>query len=312
MRRITFLLCLLVSSVIYGQRIVCWNVENLFDCHADSAKDDSEFLPEAERHWTPRRYWHKLDNIARTLAALAPADEWPVLVGLCEVENDSVLHDLTCRSPLRLARYAYVMTDSPDARGVDVALLYQPGQFLLLDTWNVRVPSVENGLRPTRDILCARGILQTGDTLCVIVTHFPSRAGGDKAGDRNRLLAARTLRKIIDELSEERVLVMGDFNAEPHDPVFDELMPPLISLMPQKRKELRKAVGTYVYKGQWGFLDHMLVSEELAPHIEPSAHVATLPFLLDEKGRPWRTYLGPVYKGGFSDHLPIWVDLSNK
>ncbi|MEE1214127.1 MAG: endonuclease, partial [Bacteroidaceae bacterium] len=106
-----------------------WNVENLFDCHDDPLKDDGEFLPESERRWTPARYWRKQDQLARTIAAVEPQNGWPLLVGMMEVENDSVLFDLTRRSPLRRAGYDFLVTQSPDIRGIDVALLYQPKVF---------------------------------------------------------------------------------------------------------------------------------------------------------------------------------------
>lgn len=305
-------------------RVCFYNVENLFDTQHDTLRLDYDFLPEGTYRWTPYKYWRKLHNISRTFAALSEENGWPVLIGLAEVENDTVLRDLTKRSALRAARYEYIVTESPDERGVDVALLYQPRLFTPIVSWSVRVPSVERGLKPTRDILCVKGILTGKDTIYVAVVHLPSRAGNKKSSDRNRLLAVKTLRHTVDSLLREsseremvvgerrkgeKMIVMGDFNAEPRDRLFSILQPPLHSLMPQERRELRKAIGTYCYKGLWGFLDHILVSTELQPIAEPRAHVARFPFLLDEKGRPFRTFRGPISQNGFSDHLPIWVDL---
>lgn len=306
---VLLLLFVCISTQAQTARICFYNVENLFDTKHDSLKNDQDFLPDGSYHWTPSKYWRKLHHVAQTIAALSPEDGWPALVGLAEVENDSVLHDLSRRSALRSARYEYLMTESPDERGVDVALLYQPGLFTPLSHWNVRIPSAEHGLKPTRDILCVRGILSAKDTICVLVVHLPSRAGNKKSGDRNRRLAAQTLRHTVDSLAGEKLLVMGDFNSEPRDRLFTLLGPPLISLMPQKRKELRKPIGTYCYKGLWGFLDHILVSPEMLPLVEPSAHVGKFSFLLDEKGRPLRTFRGPICQDGYSDHLPVWVDV---
>ncbi|MBR5432711.1 MAG: endonuclease/exonuclease/phosphatase family protein, partial [Bacteroidales bacterium] len=239
-------------------------MENLFDCRHDTLKNDYDFLPDGSHHWTRYRYWHKLDDISRTLAAVTEEEgQWPTLVGLCEVENDTVLRDLTRRSPLRRAGYQYVVTESDDERGVDVALLYQPERFRLLDSHVVRIPSIQHGFRPTRDILCVSGILLTGDTLHLLVVHLPSRAGYHRGSSRHRRLAVQTLRQAVDSLAGKAVLVMGDFNAEPLDPVFRRLCPPLRSLLPQRKRELRKAQGTYFFQGQWGYLDHMLVSPEL-------------------------------------------------
>ena len=151
--------------------LVQLNCENLFDCRHDSLKDDYEFLPEAYRHWTPSRYWKKLNRIGQEIVACGgEGKQWrlPDLVALCEVENDSVLRDLTRRSLLRTARYEYVMTNSPDVRGIDVALLYSPFTFALVKSYALRVNPLA-GMRPTRDILYANGVTAGGDTLHVFV-----------------------------------------------------------------------------------------------------------------------------------------------
>ena len=233
-----------------------------------------------------------------------------MLVGMCEVENDTVLRDLTLRSPLRAAKYRYVHSEGPDLRGVDCCLLYQPSLFRLQGSEAIRVPSAEHGLRPTRDILHVWGnLVRTDSLLHVFVLHFPSRAGDSKSSTQNRMLAAETLCTALDKLQGQRIMVMGDFNAEPDDPIFRPILQRLVSLIPQKRKELRKAQGTYYYQGLWGFIDHILVSPSMQECCEPRAHVAKFPFLLTEKGTPWRTFQGPAYKGGYSDHLPLFVEI---
>lgn len=296
-----------------AQRIVWWNVENLFDCQHDSLKQDQDFLPEGSYHWTKGRYWKKLDNLSRTIAAIADEGDWPMIVGLCEVENDSCLHDLVRRSPLRMARYKYIHEEGPDTRGIDVAMLYDTLQFHPLGHKTIRIPSAEQGFRPTRDILHVWGLPSSlPDTLHIIIVHLPSRARSGKRGDAHRHLAVSTLCKTLDELRGKHVLLMGDFNAEPKDKIFRDINLRLTSLMPQDRKELRQAKGTYYFRKLWSFLDHILVSPSLLPMVEGRASIGRFPFLLTEKGTPWRTFQGPVYKGGISDHLPIWVDLSSK
>ena len=137
-------------------RVMFWNVENLFDTKDNPQKNDNEFLPDATRHWNYFRYRDKLKNLAKGI--IASGDEYvPDLVGLCEVENDSCIYDLTKRSPLREAGYRYVMTDSPDQRGIDVALLYQRGTFRLLQHQSIRIPHEQVKRDPTRDILHAVG-----------------------------------------------------------------------------------------------------------------------------------------------------------
>jgi len=311
LKRFSLLLFVCVITLSIGAQKVMWyNVENVFDTQHDTLKNDVEFLPDGSYQWTPWRYWRKLDNVSRVIAAVAELGGWPMLVGMCEVENDTVLRDLTTRSPLRAAKYHYVHSEGPDLRGVDCCLLYQPSLFRLQGSEAIRVPSAENGLRPTRDILHVWGhLIRTDSLLHVFVLHFPSRAGDSKSSTQNRMLAAETLCAALDKLSDQRILVMGDFNAEPGDPVFRPIMQRLVSLIPQKRKELKKAQGTYYYQGLWGYIDHVLVSSSMLECCEPRAHVAKFPFLLTEKGVPWRTYQGPVYKGGYSDHLPLYVEL---
>lgn len=287
-----------------------YNVENVFDTQHDTLKNDYDFLPQGTYHWTPSRYWKKLDNISRVIAAVAEQGGWPMMVGMCEVENDTVLRDLTCRAPLRAAHYHYVHHEGPDLRGVDCCLLYQPSHFRLLGSESIRVPSVEQGMRPTRDILHAWGrLVRTDSMLHVFVLHFPSRVGGNKASTENRMLAAQTLCQALDKLRGQRILVMGDFNAEPKDPIFLPIQQRLISLIPQHHKELRKAQGSYFYQGLWGYIDHMLISPSMQSCCEPRAHVVRFPFLLTDKGTPWRTFQGPTYKGGYSDHLPLYIEL---
>lgn len=307
-----FFICLFFAEA-KAQRIVWWNVENLFDCQHDTLKNDREFLPEGSYHWTRSRYWKKLDNLSRTIAAIAKDDAWPMIVGMCEVENDSVLRDLTRRSPLRTAHYAYIHEEGPDERGIDVAMLYDSLQFHLFGHKTIRVPSAEHGFRPTRDILHVWGQCPTlPDTLHIIIVHMPSRSGSGRKGEANRKLAVTTLCSLLDELRGKDILLMGDFNAEPSDKIFRKIGERMTSLMPQSKKELRQEQGTYYFRKLWSFLDHILISPNMLPYVEKRVTIGQFPFLLTEGGTPWRTYQGPVYKGGFSDHLPIWVDMLSK
>ena len=313
MKYILALLMLLSCSESRAQRIMFWNVENLFNCEHDSLKEDYDFLPEGSYHWTRGRYWKKLDNLSRTIAAIADDGDWPMIVGLCEVENDSVLHDLTRRSPLRIAHYAYIHEESPDVRGVDVAMLYDSLQFHPFGHETIRIPSVEQGFRPTRDILHVWGTCSAlPDTLHLIIVHLPSRAGSGMKGERHRKLAVTTICNLLDGLAGKDVLLMGDFNAEPTDRIFRKIGKRLTSLMPQSRRELGQAQGTYYFRKVWGFLDHIFISARLLPFISEKVAVGHFPFLLTEKGTPLRTFQGPIYKGGISDHLPIWTDLLSK
>jgi predicted extracellular nuclease len=291
-------------------RILFWNTENLFDYKDDPKKNDNEFLPDATRRWTYFRYRDKLKNLAKGI--IASGDEYvPDLVGLCEVENDSCLYDLTRRSPLKEAGYRYVMTDSPDQRGIDVALLYQRGSFKLLQHQSIRIPFKQVKKAPTRDILHVVGKVVSGDTLDVMVVHYPSRRGGKAKSEPYRLLVAEILKHAVDSVMLVRqnpnVVIMGDFNDGPSSPVMKKLCSDgrLVNLM-QGKKE-----GTYRYRGAWEILDQFLVSENVRTK---NAEVLQHPFLLEEDekyggNKPFRTYNGMRYQGGFSDHLPIILDL---
>jgi len=297
-----------------AQRVMWWNLENLFDVGHDTLKQDLDFTPDGSYHWTPGRYWRKLDNVAKVVAAVAEDKGWPMMIGVCEVENDTVLRDLTLRCPLRIARYGYVHHEGPDVRGIDVALLYQPKMFEVVRHCAIRVPSEQRGLRPTRDILHVEGRrLPSGDSLHVFVVHFPSRAGGHRASSENRALAMATLCNALDSVKGKDVLLMGDFNAESGAPVFVPLLQRMVSLVPQDRKSLRRPEGTYCYQGVWGYIDHIfasasLVSKESGRRQAWRAEVVKFPFLLSESGIPLRTFRGPSYQGGYSDHLPLYVD----
>ena len=315
-------------------RVMFWNVENLFDTKDDAQKSDEEYLPDAPRHWTPSRYHDKLKKLAKTIVA-SGEERVPDLVGLCEVENDSCLRDLTRRSPLREAGYRYVMTHSPDKRGIDVALLYQRGSFQLIRQKSIRIPHRQARREPTRDILHVSGRILSGDTLDVMVCHFPSRGGGEAKTEPYRLLVAEVLRRTADSLMQVRqhpyLIIMGDFNDYPSNKSLRKVLcgkGDLVNLMEGMKK------GTYRYRAEWGIFDQFIVSRNMqaknknaftknkyakAKKENASVSVANVqilrhPFLLEEDDKyggqkPFRTYNGMKYMGGYSDHLPIALDL---
>ena len=303
-------------------RVMFYNVENLFDCRHDSLKEDREFLPDGEKKWTPSRYWRKLDALSKVVVAVGE-ERLPDLVGLCEVENDSVLFDLTRRSSLRALGYRYVATHSPDVRGIDVALLYQPGSFRLLESHEIPVPSAEAGFRPTRNVLYVKGEVLSGDTLHVLGCHLPSRLGATRVSRRHRMLAARTVRAVADSVhtatSDARILWMGDFNADVEDRVFREVVFPYFrepGLSPFCADGVK---GSYRYRGIWETIDHILVSPVLMDNSRPfhtsdgCRAIVAFPFMCEREKtyggvRPFRTYQGPLYKGGYSDHFPVTLD----
>ncbi|MCC8154267.1 MAG: endonuclease [Tannerellaceae bacterium] len=316
-------------SPVYPQqsfRVMWYNVENLFDTYNNPDTDDDEFTPTGARAWTPRKYNHKLQQIAKVISA---AGEWdtPALVGFCEVENDSVLVHLLKRTPLRLQQYRCCIANTSDNRGIRTALLYQRDKFRLINSESISVNPIPG--RKTRDILHVWGETVTGDTLDVFVAHFPSRYGGELESEKRRIAAASLLRKKCDSLFTCRqspyLLIMGDFNDTPINKslvkVLDahllthtqepDIKDPtrLYNLLPTcKNKEVR---GTHKYQGEWSQLDHILINGLL---LNPSSTIQLLrnsvqtfaPSFLFTQDKTWlgirpeRTYHGFKYEAGYS------------
>lgn len=307
-------ICMMPCSAVRAQSFtfVEYNVENIFDTRHDEGKQDEEFLPEATRNWTEKRYWRKLDQIGKAILS-TKEDGIPDMVALCEVENDQTLHDLTKRSLLRNAGYEYVMTTSPDARGVDVALMYSPFSFKLMRSYGLRIETIE-GMKATRDILYACGQLVTGDTLHVFVVHAPSRHGGEKASRPFRLQAADRLLQSVDSVRalslNAHILITGDFNDYYDSPALLRICQHDLKNITKDARGQYGVLGTYRYKGEWNSLDHMLVSSPVGKMVEKT-FIHSPKFLLEEDKfyggyLPRRTYKGMKYeRGGFSDHLPL-------
>ena len=315
MRRIRLLFLCLIPLFAFAQSltIVELNCENLFDYHDDDGKDDAEYLPEATRHWTKKRYWRKLNNIAQELLSTSD-DGIPDLIALCEVENDSVLHDLTKRSLLRNAGYDYLMTSSPDLRGIDVALLYSPFSFAPVRSYPIRVTPIE-GMRPTRDILYACGEISSCDTLHVFVVHLPSRYGGEHYSRPFRQTVADRLCQSIDSIHavspDADLIIAGDFNDGADSDILQEIYRHgLYNLTGDARGE-NGVRGTYRYQGEWESIDHILASRAIYNKVD-TAFIHSPKFLLEDEKlyggyRPRRTYNGMRYQPGYSDHLPLVV-----
>lgn len=315
MRRIRILFLCLFPLFAFGQslNIVELNCENLFDYLDDEGKDDAEYLPEATRHWTKKRYWRKLNNIAQEL--LSCSDEGiPDLIALCECENDSVLRDLTKRSLLRNAGYEYLMTSSPDLRGIDVALLYSPFSFAPIRSYPIRVTPID-GMRPTRDILYACGEIPSGDTLHVFVVHFPSRYGGERYSRPFRKVVADRLCLSLDSIQglnpDAQILIAGDFNDGSDSPVLQQICQHGIKNLTKEARGENGVKGTYRYQGEWESIDHILASPYIYNKVD-TAFIHSPKFLLEDEKlyggyRPRRTYNGMRYQPGYSDHLPLVV-----
>ena len=311
-----FIICHLSFTYVVAQTLtfVELNCENMFDTRHDSLKQDFEFLPEGARYWSRTKYWQKLNRIAQEL--LSCSVDLPDLVALCEVENDTVLHDFTRRSLLRNAGYEYLMTESPDLRGIDVALLYQPSSFLPLCYDYIEVPLLK-GMRPTRDILYVKGIAWAIDTLHIFIVHAPSRYGGERRTRPFRMQVVKTLERAVESVGEANVLVAGDFNDYADSPTLVWLEEQALVNVSKNLKGRNGVGGTYRYRGEWRSIDHVLLSPSMTAHID-TAYINDARFLLEEdvqngNYKPRRTFNGYHYlRGGFSDHLPLVVRFKRK
>ncbi|MFZ4456983.1 MAG: endonuclease [Bacteroidales bacterium] len=320
------LLCLFSTTDAQENfRVMFYNCENFFDISDDPHKNDNDFLPTSTHFWTFSRYKEKQRHVAQVITAVG-GWETPALVGLCEVENDSVIYALTHFSPLKELNYRFVVTNSPDRRGINVALLYQRDQFKLLSSVSHRIHLD----RPTRDLLHVTGKVSNDDTLDVFVCHFPSRLGGENETEELRNTVARELRKQADSIQSIRrnpsILMMGDFNDYPtNESLFQvvgaksptdtsaryvNLMLPLVD---------KPNIGSHKFEAEWGILDQLMVNRNLLSSSrirtkKPVGNIFRADFLLQDDNkyggkRPHRTYDGFKYAGGYSDHLPVWVDL---
>ena len=330
-------ICLFLSCIINAQnrekknfKIMCYNVENYFDCVDDSLTDDSEFLPTGMRGWNTTKYLKKQANIGKVITSIG-GWEAPALVGLCEIESEKCLFDLTRYSGLKNLLYKYLHHESPDARGVDVALLYQPGQFKPIHDEAIRITFPQAPSSKTRDVLFASGIIPTGDTLFVFVCHFPSRLGGELESEDRRMYVASVVRTKVDSIfstnKHPNIVIMGDFNDYPTNISLLEVLKakPLTdsisakSLYNMMYKMHTEGKGSNKHLGEWGALDQMIVSGNLLNPgnalftLQSDAHIFDADFLLEDDKtflgkQPFRTYVGMKYQDGFSDHLPIYAD----
>ncbi|HOX78248.1 MAG TPA: endonuclease [Bacteroidales bacterium] len=327
--------CLILMGLttgIQGQsaRIVFYNVENLFDVMDDTLTNDEEFLPEGDKNWTYDRFREKTIKIYRTLVALGQGD-MPAVIGLCEVENRLVLNRLIYDTPLSLKDYRLIHRESHDARGVDVALIYRADLFFPITSEWLTIP-LRSG-ETTREILHVKGRIWDRDTLDIYINHWPSRYGGAGTSVQKRMAAAAILSesivKVLKSNYNANIIVMGDFNDEPDDESMQSVNKilenslqdsfcPLVNLSSLEKNIFGR--GTIKHQGVWSVFDQILVSCALFSGdsglrvSDQMAGIFMAEFLLEPDNaysgmKPFRTYLGPGYHGGFSDHMPVFLDV---
>jgi len=308
-------------------RIMFYNVENLFDPSEDSATADEEYQPGGMRGWTYNKMKRKQINISKVVLAVG-GWEPPEVIGLCEIENRIVLLGLVNNTPLKNYRYKIVHHDSPDPRGIDVALLYRPEKFKVLQSYPISIRFPFDTASRTRDILFVQGIACRRDTVNIYVNHWPSKYGGAMATIPKRNYVASVLRKQTDSLlainPNAKILIMGDLNDSPYEESVSKVLRAKmdsVNLAPDDLYDMLAGAGlswqkgTIKFREQWEAIDHMIVSRPLFLHTVPhSLHIFDAPFLLQDDDawfgkKPFRTYYGASYIGGFSDHLPVYMDI---
>lgn len=327
----SFCLVMLVLLPADGLRaqngIMFWNLENFFDYFDDgNSSSDSDFSSRGARRWTKARFGKKCAMVGKTLLwageRYSSDAEPPDIVGVCEVENGFVLNRLVHTPVLEKAGYGYVHYDSPDRRGIDVALLYRKGRVRVLSSRAVHICLPDGGVMPTRDILYVYvellsdggGISEDSDyrRMHILVNHHPSKFSGAKASARGRNMAMQTLRSICDSVaavSGEPVVAMGDFNDTPDAEQFSIVEGSLENLAAPLSE---RGEGTIRFEGRWSLIDHFLVGNCGDAERRWEMTVLRPPFLLVRDRsyagfKPFRTYVGPRYGGGVSDHLPVFL-----
>lgn len=297
-----------------------YNVENLFDTIDDPITNDNEFLPNAKKHWSTRKYKRKLKNIASVIHRIhSDTNHIPFIVGLAEVENRSVLQDLINQDELRDYNFDYVHFDSRDARGIDVSLLFNKSLIEILLSKTFPIDIQQNDLsEPTRDILCVKGLFHN-NPIHVLVNHWPSRREGVKETAFKRLHLSQKLNSIVKTIYEEdskaNIIVMGDFNDNPRN---DSLQNLVLNnnLFNPFTKLWSWNSGTLIHKRKWYLFDQILLSKNFkTSHFFKfsSAAIFNPSFIQVQKGKfkgtPKRSYAGDKHLAGYSDHFPVYVSM---
>ena len=307
-------------------RVMFYNVENLFDPREDSITSDEEYQPTGMRGWTNSRLKQKQINISKVVLAVGGWDP-PDLIGVCEVENFSVLYGLTNYTPLKNFGYKIIHFDSPDPRGIDVALMYRPQKFRVLESYPIRIRFPFDTTSRTRDILFVKGIACKRDTVNIFVSHWPSKFGGAMATIPKRNYVASVMRKLSDSLmalnQRSKILIMGDLNESPYEEGVSKVLRAKMDSVNLQSGDLYNLLGgaglawnrgTIKFHETWDAIDHMIVSMPMLAHAASyGLHIFEAPFLFQDDEawfgkKPFRTYYGAKYIGGFSDHLPVYMD----
>jgi len=311
--------------------IAFYNLENLYDTVDNTLTNDEEFLPKGDRNYGSEIYYNKLNKLATVISQIGTElnPDGPAILGVAEVENDTVLRDLISRPLLAKRNYRIVHYDSKDIRGVDVGLLYNPKYFTVeaSDKLFVQLPGGSKDAYFTRDILWVKGKLD-GETVHIYVNHWPSRSGGEVRSAPARNAAAAVCRHHMDSIArlepQAKVVVMGDLNDDP----INESVAGIINARGKEKdvkpggmfnpwtEMYKKGIGTLAYQDAWGLFDQILISHAWlnkgqAGFFYYQPHIFNKEYLVENQGRykgyPMRTWDGNTYRGGYSDHFPTYL-----
>ncbi|MGM9845427.1 MAG: endonuclease/exonuclease/phosphatase family protein [Muribaculaceae bacterium] len=331
---LVFLMAALVASAakpagkkMQAVGIAFYNLENLFDTIPNNPENrDLEFTPDGKNQWDGRKYWSKIHNMAQAISHFTTrtTPNGPAIIGVSEIENRSVLEDLVADPQISKWNLQIVHHDSPDARGVDVGLLYNPKYFKVENVTNHRLTAIAHR---TRDQMCVVGSLM-GQRIAVIVNHWPSRLGGQEQSSPNREAAAELCKTIADSLwrtdPDMGVIIMGDLNDDPHDKSCAKVLNAKRDIKDAADhgfynpwwEMLDKGIGTLAYKSQWNLFDQIIVSGNIANGADTKWHyykamVHNFDFLKDTQGSrqgyPLRTFSAGSFLNGYSDHFPTEI-----
>tara|TARA_R110002051_G_scaffold73135_6_gene132768 strand:+ start:10507 stop:11484 length:978 start_codon:yes stop_codon:yes gene_type:complete len=303
--------------------VAFYNLENLFDPERNSKILDKDYTPNGVKKWTVERYRRKLSKLAKTIFNISDEDQDypPVLIGVAEAENNSVLKALLHTDPLEDIDYGFIHFDSPDERGIDTGLIYRKRFFNVLhaEPLALMVNNHEGIRDTTRDILYVKGELNK-ELVHVFVNHWPSRRDGDIETEYKRVIAAKEIILKIDSIKLEEldpnIIIMGDFNDDPSSKSIQTLKERANLFNPMETLHIPESKGTSIYAGKWNMFDQILISNSFFNY-QKNTHSFDHAAIYDHKslkekkgkykGKPYRTFVVDRYMGGYSDHFPVYA-----
>ncbi len=328
----SFFLCATAQKQQYKTIVAAfYNLENFYDTVDNPNVNDNEFLPSGPKNYNSKIYLDKVSHLATVLSQIGTdmTPDGPAIIGCAEIENDTVLNDLVHHPLLSKRNYKIVHYDSRDARGIDVALLYNPKYFRVLESRKlfVKLPSGSKDAYYTRDVLYVKGILD-GDTVHAFVNHWPSRRGGEERSMPGRFAAAQVDKNMIDSINhfdpDAKIIVMGDLNDDPISPSVTQILKAKGNVADVHKGELynpwvnmyKRGIGTLAYQDAWGLFDQIMINYNWLPKDQSGyffyqQHIFNKEYMVENmgkyKGYPMRTWDGNTYRGGYSDHFPTYL-----